>query len=122
LPLSHRFRVRPLALFVHFAIAAVTSAAAAEAPADADDAPVPTVTVSAARAIGLVAQKAASLYDTPPASSVLTRACPDTLQVTTLNDAIQTTAGVASDATAAVSGTTTRSAASVHPHRCMSTA
>lgn len=112
--MSTSFRVRPLALFIHFAIFAsaaaaepvpetVVEAAAETATPDFDAAPVPTVTVSAARDKGFIADHAASstksdatLFATPQAISVLTRAYLDARQVTSLNEAIQTTAGVAS--------------------------
>ena len=102
MPIS--FRLHPLAAFIHAAVLACSTTAVA-APEDdlVPDAPVPTVTVSAARDNGFVAQHAAastksdaSLYDTPQAISVLTRAYLDARQVTSLNEAIQTTAGVAS--------------------------
>lgn len=75
----------------------------AQQTVDAVDPGVPTVTVSGALDSGYTAKKAASstksdtpLFETPQAISVLTRAYLDARQVTTLNEAIQTTAGVAS--------------------------
>lgn len=98
-------RPRRLALFVQSALLALSTSAVAAPEVDdvVQDAAVPTVTVSAARDTGFMATNASAttksdtpLFETPQSISVLTRAYLDARQVTSLNEAIQTTAGVAS--------------------------
>lgn len=96
-------RVHPLAAVILVFSTRALAAHAGEPALDDADAAVPTVTVSAARDNGFIAKSAASstksddsLYETPQSISVLTRAYLDARQVTSLNEAIQTSPGVSS--------------------------
>ncbi|WP_188396239.1 TonB-dependent siderophore receptor [Oxalicibacterium flavum] len=107
---SSCFSLRPSVAAVRFALLgfstfALMSASQAQesAQSDAADNVLPAVQVTGSGDFGFTAQQAVSstksdkpLFETPQSISVLTRELLDARQVTSLNEAIQTTAGVSS--------------------------
>lgn len=106
MPIFHR--LRPEVAAVRFAVLAlsslsVTSVLAQQVAPGAAENTLPAVEVTSSQDYGFVAQKAVSstksdkpLFETPQSISVLTREYLDSRQVTSLNEAIQSTAGVSS--------------------------